>query len=97
MRVVTADSGPAAIEVLKSGTAVDVALVDVMMPDVDGYETIRQIRAMPQLESLPIIAVTAKAMQGDRERCLEAGASDYIAKPIDSGQLMAMLRVWAER
>ena len=77
----------------------DLALVlmDVMMPEMDGYETMRLTRCNPQFRRLPIIALTAKAMKGDREKCLEAGASDYVAKPVNTEQLLSLLRLWLHR
>jgi CheY-like chemotaxis protein len=83
--------------VLQNNPDIDIVLVDVMMPEMDGYETTRQIRQNNQFKSLPIIALTAKAMQGDREKCIEAGASDYITKPVDIEQLLSLLRVWLFR
>jgi CheY-like chemotaxis protein len=93
MDVVTAETGAEALAALESRTDIDVALVDVMMPEMDGYETMERIRRLSQYQRLPMIALTAKAMRGDRERCLEAGASDYISKPVDTEQLLSMLRV----
>jgi CheY-like chemotaxis protein len=97
MEVIAATTGAEAIE--RIGRMPDLALVlmDIMMPEMDGYETMRRIRAMPQHRLLPIIALTAKAMKGDREKCLEAGASDYIAKPVNTEQLLALLRMWLYR
>jgi CheY-like chemotaxis protein len=74
-----------------------VALVDVMMPEIDGYDAIRIIRGMEGFDKLPLIAVTAKAMKGDREKCIAAGASDYITKPVDTEQLLSLMRVWLYR
>ena len=92
-----AENGKTAIETLKSSPDIDLVLMDVMMPDMDGYETMRAIRQIPKFHSLPIVALTAKAMKGDREKCIEAGASDYIAKPVDVPQLLSILRVWMYR
>ncbi|MCX7595887.1 MAG: response regulator, partial [Fischerella sp.] len=85
------------IAVLQNNPDINVILMDVMMPEMDGYETTRRIRANPEFKSLPIIALTAKAMQGDREKCIDAGASDYITKPVDTEQLLSLLRVWLYR
>ncbi|MCK6591298.1 MAG: response regulator, partial [Polyangiaceae bacterium] len=94
MDVCYAENGRKGIEVLKSTPGIDAVLMDVMMPEMDGYETTREIRSIPRFISLPIIALTAKAMKGDREKCIEAGASEYIPKPVDPDQLMSLLRVW---
>jgi signal transduction histidine kinase/DNA-binding response OmpR family regulator/HAMP domain-containing protein len=94
MSVVCAENGKDAIELLRRTPDIRLVLMDVMMPGMDGYETTRAIRANPSYASLPIIALTAKAMKGDRERCIEAGASDYITKPIDCDQLLSQVRVW---
>ncbi|MGH8472690.1 MAG: response regulator, partial [Gammaproteobacteria bacterium] len=88
-------SGRAGIEVLEKTPEIDLVIMDVMMPEMDGYETMRRLRADARFKSLPIIALTAKAMKGDRDLCMAAGASDYIAKPVDNEQLLSMLRVWS--
>jgi HAMP domain-containing protein/signal transduction histidine kinase/DNA-binding response OmpR family regulator len=97
LEVVSATNGRQAIEIIKSDPELSVVLMDIMMPEMDGYETLREIRKIPEFRSLPILALTAKAMKGDREKCLEAGASDYIAKPVDTDQLISLLRVWLYR
>jgi signal transduction histidine kinase/CheY-like chemotaxis protein/HAMP domain-containing protein len=97
MQIRSAETGRSAIEMLQNDGEVDLVLMDIMMPDLDGYDTIRGIRTLPRFQSLPIVALTAKAMKGDREKCIEAGASDYIAKPVDPEQLLAMLRLWLFR
>jgi CheY-like chemotaxis protein len=97
MRVIYADNGREAIEKLSADPEVEIVLMDMMMPEMDGYEAMRRIRAMPKYATLPMIALTAKAMKGDREKCIEAGASDYITKPIDPDQLVSLLRVWLYR
>ncbi|HYV57420.1 MAG TPA: response regulator [Candidatus Nitrosopolaris sp.] len=94
LSVVSAESGREAINILHGLPGIDVVLMDIMLPEMDGYETIRAIREEAGFKSLPIIAVTAKAMKGDREKCITAGASDYLAKPIDTEQLLSLLRVW---
>ncbi|MBD1823206.1 response regulator [Cyanobacteria bacterium FACHB-DQ100] len=97
MEVFYAENGREGIETLQAHPDTNVVLMDIMMPEMDGYETTRAIREQPQFKSLPIIALTAKAMQGDREKCIEAGASDYITKPVDTEQLLSLLRVWLYR
>ncbi|ETR66003.1 MAG: hypothetical protein OMM_13385 [Candidatus Magnetoglobus multicellularis str. Araruama] len=94
MNVRYAESGMEGINLLLKHPDIDIVLMDIMMPEMDGYETIRKIRGMNQFKNLPIIALTAKAMKGDREKCIQAGASDYIAKPIKSEQMFSLLRVW---
>jgi CheY-like chemotaxis protein/two-component sensor histidine kinase len=96
LQVIHAENGRAGIEALRTTPGVDAVLMDIMMPEMDGYETIRAIRQIPAFEALPIIAVTAKAMKGDRAKCIEAGASDYITKPVDLDQLFSVLRVWMD-
>ncbi|HEV7800102.1 MAG TPA: response regulator, partial [Burkholderiales bacterium] len=97
MRVLTATTGMEAIEIVNTSPEVAIVLMDIMMPEMDGYETMRRIRHEPQFRMLPIIALTAKAMKGDREKCLEAGASDYIAKPVNTDQLLSLMRMWLHR
>jgi CheY-like chemotaxis protein len=97
MTVLTATTGSEAISTLDTSPNVAVVLMDIMMPGMDGYETTRQIRTNVHHQRLPIIALTAKAMKGDREKCLEAGASDYLAKPVDTDQLFSVLRTWVHR
>jgi HAMP domain-containing protein/CheY-like chemotaxis protein len=97
MHVVIATNGQEGINVLEQTPDVSLALMDIMMPGMDGYETMRRIRQMPRFRRMPIIALTAKAMKGDREKCLEAGASDYVAKPVDTAQLVSLLRTWLHR
>jgi CheY-like chemotaxis protein len=97
MNVVPAETGQGAIELLQAHTDVDIVLMDIMMPGMDGYETMRAIRRMPKLRHLPIIAVTAKAMKGDREKTIEAGAWDYLSKPVDSTQMLSVMRAWLQR
>jgi HAMP domain-containing protein/signal transduction histidine kinase/CheY-like chemotaxis protein len=97
MVIVSADNGRDAIKILQEQPDVDVVLMDIMMPEMDGIDTMREIRKIPELKTLPIIAVTAKAMKGDREKCIEAGAWDYLSKPVDTEQLLAALRAWLHR
>ncbi len=94
INTITAESGMEAMNILSGNNEIDMVLMDIMMPEMDGYETTQKIRREHQNSSLPIIAVTAKAMKGDREKCIEAGASDYITKPLKIDQLMSLMRVW---
>ena len=95
IHVLHAENGRSGIELLKNNPNIDIVLMDIMMPEMDGYETMRAIRKLPQFASLPIIALTAKAMKGDREKCIDAGASDYVTKPVELEQLFSVMRVWA--
>jgi CheY-like chemotaxis protein len=94
MTVCFSENGKDGIEMLNQAPDIDIVLMDIMMPEMDGYDTTRAIRADPRFSRLPIITLTAKAMKGDREKCIEAGASDYITKPVDTGRLISLLRVW---
>jgi CheY-like chemotaxis protein len=97
MKVLTATTGSEAIAQLDNQSDLALVLMDIMMPEMDGYQTIAKIRENPAFRRLPIIALTAKAMKGDREKCLEAGASDYLAKPVNTDQLLSALRMWLHR
>ena len=91
--VAYAENGRDGLALLEQTPNIDAVLMDIMMPEMDGYEVMRRIRAQPRFKELPIIAVTAKAMRADREKCMQAGANDYIAKPVDMDQLLSLLRV----
>jgi CheY-like chemotaxis protein len=97
MKVLTATTGKEAIQTLETSDEVALVLMDIMMPEMDGYQTMQAIRSKAEFRRLPIIALTAKAMKGDREKCLEAGASDYLAKPVNTEQLLSALRMWLHR
>ena len=97
MHVLTATTGREAIGLVNTTPELALVLMDIMMPEMDGYQTMQHIRENPAHRRLPIVALTAKAMKGDREKCLEAGASDYLAKPVNTEQLMAALRMWLHR
>ncbi len=94
LNVITAESGREALEILSGQKGIDIVLMDIMMPEMDGYETIQWIRKENKNKNLPIIAVTAKAMIGDRQKCISSGASDYITKPVKTDQLLSLMRVW---
>src|SRR5437660_10342578 len=97
MQVITTTNDQAANKLVESTEDLSLVLMDVMMPEMDGYETMRRIRSKHQFRQLPIIALTAKAMKGDREKCLEAGASDYVAKPDNNEQMLSRVRDWLPR
>jgi len=97
MHVLTATTGNEAITLVESTPHLAIVLMDIMMPEMDGYQTMQVIRENPAFRRLPIIALTAKAMKGDREKCLDAGASDYLAKPVNTEQLLSALRMWLHR
>ncbi len=97
MNCITADNGKSAVNVLKENPEIEIVLMDVMMPEMDGYEATKEIRSIGKFSNLPVIALTAKAMKGDREKCLAAGMSDYIAKPVNIDQLLSLMRVWLYR
>ena len=95
--VVVARSGREAIEIVKRDPDIDIVLMDIMMPEMDGMATMKEIRKLPQGKNLPMVAVTAKAMKGDREKCIEAGAWDYLSKPVDRLHMLSVLRGWLHR
>jgi CheY-like chemotaxis protein len=97
MQVVSAETGQAALDAIEESPDMDLVLMDIMMPGMDGYDTIRAIRIFSAFRPLPIIAVTAKAMPGDRDKCLEAGASDYLSKPVEPEHLLTLLDQWTAR
>ena len=97
MQVLRATDGRQAIDRIEKTPDLSIVLMDIMMPEMDGYETTRAIRQDPRFRTLPILALTAKAMKGDREKCIQAGASDYIAKPVNTDQLLSLLRMWLFR
>jgi CheY-like chemotaxis protein len=94
MQVLIAGNGVEALELLETQPALDLVLMDIMMPEMDGYEAMQAIRNQAKFSTLPIIALTAKAMKGDRQKCLDAGANDYLSKPVDTSKLLSLLRVW---
>ena len=97
MEVISATNGRSAIDIIQNTPNLSMVLMDIMMPEMDGYATMREIRKAPEFRTIPILALTAKAMKGDREKCLDAGASDYIAKPVNTDQLLSLMRVWLFR
>ena len=97
MQIFSAENAKTALELLHTNPDIDVVLMDIMMPEMDGYDTMRAIRKLAKFRTLPIIALTSRAMNGDREKCIDAGASDYIAKPVNSVELLSRLRRWLYR
>jgi CheY-like chemotaxis protein len=94
MEVIFAENGKDGIQCLQANPDVDLVLMDIMMPEMDGYQTMQAVRQIPEFKQLPIISLTAKAMKGDREKSIASGASDYITKPVDTDQLLSLMRVW---
>jgi CheY-like chemotaxis protein len=94
MEIVSADNGREAIRMVESDPAIDIVLMDIMMPEMDGLATMQHIRRLPRGRELPMVAVTAKAMKGDRQKCIEAGAWDYLSKPVDPAHLLGVLKGW---
>jgi CheY-like chemotaxis protein len=94
MVIVSAENGHDAIRLVESDPTIDIVLMDIMMPEMDGMDTMRRMRKLPRGKDLPLIAVTAKAMKGDREKCIDAGAWDYLSKPVDIAHLLVVMRGW---
>ena len=97
MEVIAGNNGNEALELLDENPDIAIILMDIMMPEMDGYEAMRQIRTQTRFRKLPIIALTAKAMKGDKAKCIEAGANDYLSKPVDTEKLISLMRVWLYR
>ena len=97
MNVVSAQNGLEALKLLADNTDIEIVLMDIMMSEMDGYETIKRIRQIDKFKALPVIALTAKAMKGDREKCIAAGASEYVTKPVNTARLKSLLRVWLHK
>lgn len=93
MDVISATNGRSTIEIVTKTPDLSIVLMDIMMPELDGYAMIREIRAVPEFRTVPVLALTAKVMKGDREKCLDAGASDYIAKPVNTDQILSLMRM----
>jgi len=94
MEIMKAENGKLALEILNNHQDIDMVLMDIMMPEMDGYEAIKEIRSQLKFKNLPVIALTAKAMKDDKQKCIDAGANDYITKPIDVVRLLSLMRVW---
>jgi CheY-like chemotaxis protein len=97
MNVLTARNGKEVLQLLKKNNGIDIVLLDIMMPEMDGYEAMKLIRKENRFKNLPIIALTAKAMKGDREKCIQAGANDYQTKPVVTNKLLSQMKVWLSR
>jgi len=97
MGIIKAENGKIALEMLDTHPEIDMVLMDIMMPEMDGYEAMKRIRSQGKFKNLPVIALTAKAMKDDKQKCIDAGANDYIAKPIDVERLLSLMRVWLSK
>jgi CheY-like chemotaxis protein len=97
MEIIKAENGKNALELLETHSSIDLVLMDIMMPEMDGYEAMKRIRSQVKFKNLPVIALTAKAMKDDKQKCIDAGANDYITKPIDVERLLSLMRVWLSK